>query len=145
MTRCSRERPVVPGNVRALGAEPALGAELAEGARSLISVASRTEDVEAVLGPFDEALDALLIPAAALASYGSNDGLRHVRLAVAFLTSAATGPYGQVDPVREAILARVLRVLVGIALSHDRPETVLALVGLTHGEAPSSPPPAYDT
>ncbi|HEV2787035.1 MAG TPA: hypothetical protein VGV67_11635 [Solirubrobacteraceae bacterium] len=121
--------------VSRLGPEAELGLEVAEAAQSLIATAPGPGDVQELLAAYDAALDRLLMPAAALVAYGGPDASNHVRLAIGALAAAATDRHGHVDNVRAALLARVVRVLVGIGLAYDRPEAALAVAGFPHEDA----------
>lgn len=121
--------------VSRLGPESEIGLRMLDAAASVVATPRVAGDAQEVLAAYDDALDQLLVPAVALTTYARGAGSRHVRLGVRMLAEAAIDRHGHVDRVCAALLARVVRVVVGAGLAYERPEAALALAGIPHDDA----------
>ncbi len=101
---------------------------------SLASFPGTVARGEEALQPFDEELDALLGPAAALIGVGPEEGLRTVSVALDALAAAASGRTRANTDVAMAALARMALALTAVALAWSRLEAVVRLASVVRSD-----------
>lgn len=119
---------------RSMGPAAALALALHEAAVAIIEIAPGAGEPLEILAPYDQPVDELLVPAAALAAYGDTEDLRHLRVTFGLLAVATSERYQPRTRVMDALLARAVRIVSAIALAHDRPEALLALASTFHND-----------
>lgn len=121
---------------RSLRPAAALGLDLLDAAAAITDTAPGVGEPTEILAPYDQPMDELLAPATALAAYCDPEDLRHLGVTLGLLATATTERYQQRTQVMDALLARAVRILSAVALAHDRPEAMLALVSICHNDQP---------
>jgi hypothetical protein len=119
---------------RSLRPAAGLALDLLDAAAGIVDTAPGVGEPAEILAHYDQPIDELLVPAAALAAYCDAEDLRHLGVAFGLLAAATSERYQQRTQVMDVLLARAVRIVSAVALAHDRPEALLPVASICHND-----------
>jgi predicted methyltransferase len=96
---------------RSMRPAASLALDMLDAAAAITDTAPGAGEPTEILAPYDQPIDELLVPAAALAAYGDAEDLRHLGVTVGLLAAATSEQYQQRTQVMDALLARAVRIV----------------------------------